>query len=330
MEETLGKRISANRKRLGMTQDRLAELLGVTAQAVSKWENDQSCPDITMLPRLAEIFGMSTDALLGLKEEPRQEEKIFEAEVVEPEPDHFEFRWDNGRKGLLGAAVWVLMAGAMLLAGNLLDLDFGLWSTLWHTGLLTFGLFGLWPQFSVFRLACTLVGGYFVVEDFNILPFTLSKSLILPILLLLLGVHLLLEAMKKSNRSSFRVTRSGKNMKKGECIMEGNRFVCENSFGENNHRILADCLEGGSAVNSFGELTVDLTACRDFATDCHVDLQCSFGQVNLIVPGSCAIRPRNSTAFASVTTQGRPDAEASHLITVDCDVSFGQIVLRYL
>ena len=67
MEETLGKRIIANRKQLGMTQDKLAEQLGVTAQAVSKWENDQSCPDITMLPRLSEIFGCTTDELLGIE-----------------------------------------------------------------------------------------------------------------------------------------------------------------------------------------------------------------------------------------------------------------------
>ena len=51
MEETLGKRIVFHRKRLGLTQDALAELMGVTAQAVSKWENDQSCPDIAALPR---------------------------------------------------------------------------------------------------------------------------------------------------------------------------------------------------------------------------------------------------------------------------------------
>ena len=57
MEETLGKRIVFHRKRLGLTQDALAELMGVTAQAVSKWENDQSCPDIGALPKLAEIFG---------------------------------------------------------------------------------------------------------------------------------------------------------------------------------------------------------------------------------------------------------------------------------
>ena len=55
MEQTLGKRIMHHRKRLGLTQDQLAEKCGVTAQAVSKWENDQSCPDINMLPRLAEL-----------------------------------------------------------------------------------------------------------------------------------------------------------------------------------------------------------------------------------------------------------------------------------
>ena len=65
MEQTLGKRIVHHRKKLGLTQDQLAEQLGVTAQAVSKWENDQSCPDITMLPKLAAIFGITTDALLG-------------------------------------------------------------------------------------------------------------------------------------------------------------------------------------------------------------------------------------------------------------------------
>ena len=42
MEETLGKRIAAYRKALGLTQDALAEQLGITAQAVSKWENGVS------------------------------------------------------------------------------------------------------------------------------------------------------------------------------------------------------------------------------------------------------------------------------------------------
>ena len=57
---TLGKRILYHRKRLGLTQDQLAEKMGVTAQAVSKWEHDLSCPDVTAVPRLAELFGIST------------------------------------------------------------------------------------------------------------------------------------------------------------------------------------------------------------------------------------------------------------------------------
>ena len=65
MEQTLGKRIMENRKRLGWTQDRLAEQMGVFAQAVSKWENDLSCPDITLLPQLARLFDVTTDELLG-------------------------------------------------------------------------------------------------------------------------------------------------------------------------------------------------------------------------------------------------------------------------
>ena len=79
MEQTLGARISSHRKRLGLTQDQLAEQLGITAQAVSKWEHDQSCPDITMLPKLARIFGTTTDALLGI-----ESETVHEAELVSP------------------------------------------------------------------------------------------------------------------------------------------------------------------------------------------------------------------------------------------------------
>ena len=62
---TMGKRIADLRKQKGMTQEQLANQVGVTAQAVSKWENDLSCPDISVLPQLAEVLGVTTDELLG-------------------------------------------------------------------------------------------------------------------------------------------------------------------------------------------------------------------------------------------------------------------------
>ena len=85
MEETLGKRIASHRKQLKLTQDQLAEQLGVTAQAVSKWENDLSCPDIGILPRLAAIFDTSIDALLGCT--TKEKEVVHEVEVISKESE---------------------------------------------------------------------------------------------------------------------------------------------------------------------------------------------------------------------------------------------------
>lgn len=64
IELTLGQRIAKLRKAQGLTQEVLAESLSVTAQAVSKWENDLSCPDIMTLPRLAHYLEVSVDTLL--------------------------------------------------------------------------------------------------------------------------------------------------------------------------------------------------------------------------------------------------------------------------
>lgn len=67
MEMTLGKRIAALRKEKELKQDDLAGMLDVSPQAVSKWENDQTCPDISLLPKLARILGVTVDELLSGK-----------------------------------------------------------------------------------------------------------------------------------------------------------------------------------------------------------------------------------------------------------------------
>jgi len=70
MEQTIGKRISQMRKAKGLTQEELAMKLGLSAQAVSKWENDIACPDIGLLPQLAKLFDVSVDELLSGKSVP--------------------------------------------------------------------------------------------------------------------------------------------------------------------------------------------------------------------------------------------------------------------
>lgn len=68
MENTLGKRIAELRKEKGLKQETVAESLAVSPQAVSKWENDLTCPDISVLPLLAEVLGVTVDKLLTGKE----------------------------------------------------------------------------------------------------------------------------------------------------------------------------------------------------------------------------------------------------------------------
>ena len=80
---TLADRIQQLRKQKGISQEELADRVGVSRQAVSKWENNLSCPDITILPELASIFGISVDELLGRT--PPKEERVHEAEVIKPE-----------------------------------------------------------------------------------------------------------------------------------------------------------------------------------------------------------------------------------------------------
>ncbi len=65
MNETLGKRLQAFRKKLNLTQEDVANKLNITPQAVSKWENDISAPDISLLSDIADIFSISVDELLG-------------------------------------------------------------------------------------------------------------------------------------------------------------------------------------------------------------------------------------------------------------------------
>ncbi len=61
----IGRTISEKRKALRLTQQALAEKLNVSFQAVSKWENDTSCPDIELLPHIAAVLNISIDSLLG-------------------------------------------------------------------------------------------------------------------------------------------------------------------------------------------------------------------------------------------------------------------------
>ena len=339
MEQTLGKRIAQYRKNMKLTQDQLAEQLGITAQAVSKWENDLSCPDITMLPRLAAIFGVTTDQLLGVK--PQQE--AVEAEVVDgnkgdlhvdigAKNNKWEFRWDAGRKSSVIFALLVLLVGGLLVTARIFQWNVSFWQILWPSAILMLGIHTLLGKFSGFGVGMTLLGGYFLVDNLGILEFHIGSELLFPIAVVLFGMSLLLDALKKPKKSRFTLSHNGEqhNVSRSQVTEDDGFFTIDQAFCENSHNVEMALLNGGNIDTAFGSLTVDLGGCQAVAGNCVIHADCSFGELTILVPKKFRVEPSSDTSFASVDVTGRPDSEAVGVIRLNADVSFGHIDIEYV
>lgn len=329
MEQTIGKRIVQNRKRLGLTQDQLAEKLGVTAQAVSKWENDQSCPDITLLSQLADIFGISTDELLGHKQE-----KVYVAEPVEDEEEEkMKFTYNSGRKGTVGFALFVLLTGGLFLAAQLMEIGASFWSILWPTALLVFGAMGLFPRFSFFRLFCTVVGGWFLANIFLPISFKPSAGIVWAIILILFGLSLLVDGAKKpkGHKIHFKkgLGKGNRNAPTEEYTEEEDLFRFDASFGEGTKFVCVPVLRRGEVSVSFGDYVIDLSNVES-VDNCAMDVNCSFGQLQVLVPERFAVKADSSTSFAGFSVSGSPRNTPEGIIRLNASCSFGEITVEYV
>lgn len=330
MEQTLGKRIMENRKRLGWTQDRLAEQLGVSAQAVSKWENDQSCPDISLLPRLAELFGITVDELLG-----RQTEKVYEGEVVREEKDDdkvITLNWESGKTGYLAAGLTVLLTAILMIAAYFVKpLNAPFWGTLWPAAMLVGGLVYMAEGFSFLKLGVAVMGGYFLLDHLGVFSVDLG-DLVFPILLVILALALLGDALKKKQkRGKWQVRgKSGKEKKSFTCSEQEGTFRAENSFGEQTFLVAVDKLNRGWAEVSFGESMVDLTGVDTVSENCRLDADVSFGEMTIRCPRRFRMVCNNSGSFGGMEYHGNPDEEPQGVITLDGSTSFGSLVIEYI
>ncbi|MBO4325781.1 MAG: helix-turn-helix domain-containing protein [Clostridia bacterium] len=99
----MGKKIKQLRFKAGLTQEQLAEKLGIGPQSVSKWENSVAMPDITTLPLLAEIFGVTIDDLFDLTTEQRFNRIENRMDAEEELPQDVFWEYEEFLKGQLEA-----------------------------------------------------------------------------------------------------------------------------------------------------------------------------------------------------------------------------------
>jgi len=134
---TLSEKVIYYRKRAGLSQEQLAEKLGVSRQAVSKWETGEASPDVNKLRALAEALGVTADELLS-PEEPPQSKQQEPASAAQEETYP---AWLNDLPGAVGklvkrfgylagvytmvvGLVFVLMGGVAILAARSMDRAF--------------------------------------------------------------------------------------------------------------------------------------------------------------------------------------------------------------
>ena len=115
-----------------------------------------------------------------------------------------------------------------------------------------------------------------------------------------------------------------------DCSLGEDSFDIFISFSEKYHVIDLPRLRSGSADVSFGNLTVDLTGCEAFGENCRIDADCSFGNLTILVPKSVRAEVDSDASFGSVDIHGSHDSDTAASLSIDADVSFGQIVVKYV
>ncbi len=111
----INEQIAVLRKESGITQDELARAIGVSNQAVSKWESGQTCPDLQFLPAIADFFGVSIDFLMGRADSactskiPRREHELITDDPKAP-PFEGNFFGTDGFRGKGGADITAMHA----------------------------------------------------------------------------------------------------------------------------------------------------------------------------------------------------------------------------
>ena len=121
---TTGQRIAQCRKKLALSQEALGEQLGVSRQAISKWEADATLPDIDKLIALSRLFQVSVGWLLGVEEQPEpqpeapqlSEELLRKIEEVVRRYQPQKKRLSTGKKVLIGIAAVLLLWGSVTLS----------------------------------------------------------------------------------------------------------------------------------------------------------------------------------------------------------------------
>ena len=324
---TLGQRIKFHRTRLHMTQEQLAQKIGVSPQAVSKWEHDQSCPDILVLPDLAELFGLTVDELLG-------KEKPCVAEVVEEKRENHVVWSSSGRKGKILAALYVIVISGLILMNNLYHFDVSWWTVVWTVACVFFGLSNFGEDASLGRITAGFLGLYVLLTEYGVFQWTFKWSIAIPVMLLIWGLSLLIDGLRGKGKPFVTVSTTKnieKDKEKREYSCDDGYIECEFAFGTHRTMVNADVLRGGSIETAFGQFTIDFSECKSASPDCTIEVEHGFGSLTLIFPKHLAVEViKGDSAISKVNVEGSSAEVTNGTVRLSLENGFSNLNIRYI
>lgn len=340
-ENTIGKRIQALRKERGMTQKQLADAVGVTPQAVSKWETDESCPDITALPLLAGTLGVSVDALLGAD---TAKGPVLEGVVKDANADAsaknekpWKWTWNAGKTAGIIFGVFIMLAGVLLILMKTKPEWFGeigFWDMIWPSAIIFVGLSGCCSHdISGFSLGITAVGVLFLLKNLGVIEGSVWPIAI-AIVLILIGLTTILRLIFKKKKKIVcgdgTLYVNGKDGRfKSDYNDDGGYIKYNASFGDDNVRFSSGKLNGGEINVSFGDFDVDLTGAGEVESGAALDASISFGELTIHVPKSIRVELETSGSFSGKGVEGAPNGDAQYVLRIRSKVSFGEFKVEY-
>ena len=331
-KETMGKRISDLRKGKGMTQEQLAQLLGVTPQAVSKWENDLSCPDISILPQLAEALGVTTDELLG-----RTPLRISEGSDKCNGKGHahvsVRLRLNQAEKIIFALLLMGIGLIFLLNAFHVIELGEGVTfgSVLWPFLVACMGVMACRSELNPISIGLFLFGVYMLLFNLGIIPaqYKLTWAMAWPVVLILVGLTILLHFFLPKRKKEGGIFEVEKSDPVFDCTDESGFIRIDSAFTSQ-----TKCVETGAPFtgakidSSFGSLVLDLSQ-AEIQNGALIDADVSFGSLTVRLPAFVGANAACKTAFGGYDCPpGNPDAEIK--VSLNGDVSFGKIEVEYV